>query len=58
MAATPGLTHGVDEARLRWVPLRLALFGMGMFAAGTMLLWFGPEHLPNPATTDRRTLSA
>jgi hypothetical protein len=43
MAATPGLTHGVDEARLRWVPLRLALFGMGMFAAGTMLLlvWAG-----------------
>ena len=48
MAATTGLTHGVEEPRLRWVPLRLALFGMTMFAVGTVLLlvWAGALSQP------------
>src|SRR5450756_3205173 len=49
MAAGAGSLHGSGaESRLRWVPLRLALFGMVMFAVGTVLLVIWADALSRP----------
>jgi hypothetical protein len=49
MAAGAGSLYGSGaESRLRWVPLRLALFGMTMFAVGTVLLVIWADALSRP----------
>src|SRR5665213_1869288 len=49
MAAGAGSLHGSGaESRLRWVPLRLALFGMTMFVVGTVLLVIWADALSRP----------
>lgn len=53
MAAGARALHGSSaEQRLRWVPLRLALFGMTMFAVGTVLLVIWADALSHPNSYD------